>query len=86
MTRYQNRRARRSASQAEPAVKAPDTNEFRAPTVGLEDKIFTIGTAADAAKFEVVKEELGKHFVTQSWSDGVDATMTFDTLTEPSYD
>ena len=81
MTRYQNWRARRSAPQAEPAVKA-DTNEFRAPTVELEDKIFTIGTTADAAKFEVVKEELGKHFATQSWSDGVDASMSFDTLTE----
>ena len=39
----------------------------------------------EAAKFEVVKEELGKHFATQSWSDGVDAAMSFDTLTEPSY-
>ena len=52
----------------------------------MEDKIFTIGTTVDAAKFEVVKEELGKHFATQSWSDGVDAAMVFDTLTEPSYD
>ena len=85
MTRYQNWRARRSAPQAEPAVKA-DTKEFRAPTVGLEDKIFTIGTTADAAKFEVVKEELGKHFDTQPWSDGADAVMAFDTLIEPSYD
>ena len=63
-----------------------DTNEFRAPTVGLEDKIFTIGTTADAAKFEVVKEELGKHFATQPWSDGADAVMAFESLTEPSYD
>ena len=84
MTRYQNWRARRSAPQAEPAVKA-DTNEFQAPTVGLEYKIFTIGTTADAAKFEVVKEKLGKHFATQSWSDGVDAAIVFDTLTELSY-
>ena len=61
-------------------MKALDTNEFQAPTVGLEDKIFTIGTTADAAQFEVVKEELGKHFATQSWSDGVDAAMVFDTL------
>ena len=78
MTRNQNRCSRRPAPQAEPAVKAPDTNEFRAPTVGLEDKIFTIGTTADAAKFEVVKEELSKHFATQSWSDGIDAAMAFD--------
>ena len=45
-----------------------------------------IGTTADAAKFEVVKEELGKHFPTQPWSDGADAAMTFESLTEPSYD
>ena len=63
-----------------------DTNEFRAPTVGLEDKIFTMGTTADTAKLEVVKEELGKHFATQSWSDRVDAAIAFDTLTELSYD
>ena len=86
MTRYQNRCARRSAPQAEPAVKVPDTDAFRAPTVGLEDKIFTMDTTADTAKFEVVKEELGKHFATQSWSDGVDAAIAFGTLTEPSYD
>ena len=83
--RYQNWRARQSAPKAEPAVKA-DTNAFRAPTVGLENKIFTIGTTADAAKFEVVKEELGKHFATQSWSDEADTVMVFETLTEPSYD
>ena len=85
MTRYQNCRSRRSASLAEPATKNSDTNAFRAPTVGLEEKIFTIGTTAAAAKFEVVKEELGKHFATQSWSDGVDNVVAFDTLTEPSY-
>ena len=84
MPRYQNQRARRSAAQAEPAVKA-DTNEFQAPTIGLEDKIFTIGTTTDAAKFEVVKEELGKHFATQAWSDEANTAIAFDTLTEPSY-
>jgi hypothetical protein len=51
----------------------------------LEDKIFTVGTTADAAKFEIMKEELGKHFATQPWSDGADAVMAFETLTEPSY-
>ena len=40
----------------------------------------------DAVNFEVVKEELGKHFTTQSWNDGVDAAVAFDTLIEPSYD
>ena len=51
----------------------------------MEDQVFTIGSTKDAAKFELVKEELGKHFATQSWSDGADAMMAFDTLTEPSY-
>ena len=86
MTRYQNRCSKQSAQLAEPATKVPDTNVFQAPTVGLEDKIFTIGTTVDAAKFEVVKEELGKHFATTSWNDGVDAAVAFDTLIEPLYD
>ena len=85
MPRYQNRCARRSAPQAEPATKHSDTNVLQAPTVGLEDRIFTIGTTADAAKFEVVKEELGKHFATQPLSDGANTVMAFETLTEPSY-
>ena len=37
-------------------------------------------------RFEVVNEELGKHFATQLWSDGADVTMAFETLTKPSYD
>ena len=83
---YQNWRARRSAAQAEPAGKVADTNEYQAPTVGLEDKIFMIGTTANGETFEVVKEELGKYFATQAWSDWADAAMAFETLTEPSYD
>ena len=85
MTRYQNWRARRSAPQAEPTVKA-DTNEFWPPTVGLEDKIFTIGATANTVKFEVVKEIMGKYFATQPSSGGADAAMVFESLTKPSYD
>jgi hypothetical protein len=59
--------------------------EHSAPAVGLETKIFTIGTSADATKFEIVKEELGKHFATQSWSDEADAALAFETLIEPLY-
>ena len=33
----------------------------------------------------MVKEELGKHFATQPWSDGADATIAFESLTELSY-
>ena len=83
----QNRQYKRPAAQAESAVKAPDAKEkeYRAPTVGLEDKIFTVGTTADAAKFEMVKDELGKHFATQPWSDGADAAMAFETLIKSLY-
>ena len=80
MGRYQHRRARRPAA-TEPAP-APSATEYRAPKVGSEDQVFTISSAKDAAKFELVKEELGKHVATQSWSDGADAVMTFETLTE----
>ena len=66
MVKYTHRRDRQPAA-AEPATKTPVTTEYRAPTVGLEDNVFTIGSAA---KFETVKEELGKHFGTQSWNDG----------------
>ena len=53
--------------------------------LGWRIKIFTIGTTVDAEKFEVVKEELGKHFAAQPWSDEADAVMAFESLTEPSY-
>eukprot|EP00957_Ditylum_brightwellii_P084550 6429404-Ditylum_brightwellii.AAC.1 len=87
MPNNQNRRFRRPAMQAEIAMKSLGIRkkEYCAPTVGLEEKIFTVGTTADAAKFKIVKEELGKHFATQPWSDQADAAMVFKTLTEPTY-
>ena len=82
---HQNRRDRRSAA-AEVAEKAPVATKYRALTARLEDKVFTIGSTLDAAKFERVKEELGEHFATQSWSDGADAAMAFEMLVKPQYD
>eukprot|EP00957_Ditylum_brightwellii_P185203 14103798-Ditylum_brightwellii.AAC.1 len=69
MPRNQTRRFRRPAMQTETSTKSQGTSEkeYHTPTVGLEDKIFTVGTTADAAKFEIFKEELGKHFATQPW-------------------
>ena len=84
MVRYQHHCARRPA-ETEPAP-VPSATEYQAPTVGLEDQVFTIVSTEDAAKFELLKEELGKHFTTQSWSDGADAEMAFENLTEPMYD
>ena len=49
------------------------TTEYHTPTVGLEDQVFNFGKEKDAAKFEVVKEELGKKFATQTWNNGDDA-------------
>eukprot|EP00957_Ditylum_brightwellii_P080824 6148171-Ditylum_brightwellii.AAC.1 len=73
MPRNQNRRSRQPAVQAETATKTPDMSEkeYCALVVGLKDRIFT--------------EELDKHFATQPWSDGIDAVMAFETLTEPTY-
>ena len=59
--------------------------EYRAPTVGLEDQVFTFVKLKDAAKFEVVKEELGKHFSTQTWNNVSDAARSFAALKEPVY-
>ena len=61
------------------------TTEYRAPTVGLEDQVFTFGKAKDATKFEVVKEELGKYFDTQTLNNGDDDAWAFDTSKEQVY-
>ena len=83
MGRYQHRHARQPAvTEPSPARSA---TKYRAPTVGLEDWVFTISSTKDAAKFELVKEELGKHFFTHYWSYVADAEMAFETLTEPTY-
>ena len=84
MGRYQHHRARWIAA-TEPAP-APSATDYRATTVGLEDQVFTIVSTKDAAKFELVKKELGKHFDNQYWSDGANSAMEFETLTEPMYD
>eukprot|EP00957_Ditylum_brightwellii_P172874 13160808-Ditylum_brightwellii.AAC.1 len=83
--RNQNGCFRRPAVQVETVTKSLEISEkeYFASTVGLEDKIFTVGTSADAAKFEIVNEELGKHFATQPWNDGANAAIAFETLTEP---
>ena len=75
--------AKRSAAAA-PASSA-STNDYRAPTIGLEDMISTIGKTKDAVRFAVVKEELDKHFATQSWSDTADAARAFEIIEEPVY-
>ena len=76
------------AKQSAAAVPASitSTNDYRLPTVGLEDMVFTIGKTKDTARFEVVKEELGKHFATQSWSDAADAVRAFEIFKKPKHD
>ena len=58
------------------------TTEYRSLTVGLEDQVFTFGKTKDAAKFEVVKEELGKNFSNQTCNNVADATRAFETSKE----
>ena len=68
-----------------PATSA-SARKYRAPTVGLKDQVFTIGKTKYASKFEILKEELGKHFAAQSWSDAADAARAFEIMKEPKYD
>ena len=60
-------------------------NEYRAPTLVLEDQVFTFGKAKYAAKFEVVKEKLGKYFANQTWNNGADAAWEFEISKDPVY-
>ena len=61
------------------------TTEYRAPTDGIQDQVFTSVKEKYAAKFKVVKEELGKNFSTQTWNNGADAARDFETSKEPVY-
>ena len=61
------------------------TPEYCAPTVGLEDQVFNFGKAKDSAKLKVVKEELGKHFFTQTWNNVDDDARSFETSKDPVY-
>ena len=61
------------------------TTKYHTPTVSLEDQVFTFGKAKYAAKLKVVKEELGKHFSTQTWINGSNAARAFETSKEPFY-
>ena len=61
------------------------TTEYRTPTVGLEDQVLTFGKVKYAAKFEVVKEEFGKHFSTQTCNNRSYAAQAFETSKDPIY-
>ena len=41
--------------------------KFKAPTLGLKDVFFTLGTAKDAAKFENTVSKLARHVGTSPW-------------------
>ena len=46
---------------------AASPRKFTAPTPGLEDVIFTWGTAKDGARFEETVNSLARHVGTQGW-------------------
>ena len=56
---------------------------FQAPTKGLEDKVFTMGTVEAAATFDEVREQLARHIAQQSWAGAGRAGKAFDEMQWP---
>ena len=61
------------------------TVKFTAPTSGLEDVVFTWGTAKDAAKFEDTVSELARHVGTSLWPQSSVASKAMSTLKSPEF-
>jgi hypothetical protein len=62
----------------------PKQEKYRAPTPGLEDRIFTIGTAKDAANFLDVKKDLARWVGVNFKIGSSMAQAAIDDLVEPS--
>ena len=77
--RYGTYRKSGGASQPESAAA-----KFKSTIIGLEHKVFTIGTAKDAAAFEETKTSIARYVGTQSWRGSAAASSALETLTEPS--
>ena len=59
--------------------------KYKAPTSGLEEVVFTWGTARDAAKYEEVKSELSHHVGVQNWKFVTKTTKAMAGLAEPGF-
>ena len=67
--------------------RTPKTGQsgFRAPTSGLEDNVFTMGTVEAAATFDEVRELLARHIAQQSWHGAGRAGKAFDEMEWPPH-
>ena len=59
--------------------------KFSAPTAGYEDKVFTHGTARDAAVYEEVLKHLKRYLGTQPWREIDQLTKAIASLEAPAY-
>jgi hypothetical protein len=62
----------------------PKQEKYRAPTPGLEDRIFTVGTAKDAANFIDVKKDLARWVGVNFKIGSSMAQAAIDDLVEPN--
>jgi len=81
-----NRRFRGSGAKKEQvATVATSSGVFKSTVLGLETKVFTFGTAKDAAAFDETKTSIARHVGTQSWRGSAVASTALETLTEPAW-
>ena len=59
------------------------TTNYRAPTVGYEDQVFSHGTTKAAAMFTVVLTKLARMVSLQSWAGATIAGQAMEKLEEP---
>ena len=59
--------------------------KYKAPTSGLEEVVFTRGTARDAVKYEEVKSELSHHVGVQSWKFATETSKAMAGLEQPVF-
>ena len=59
--------------------------KYKAPTSGLEEVVFTWGTARDAAKYEEVKSKLSHHVGVQNWKFATETSKAMAGLEEPVF-
>jgi predicted Fe-S protein YdhL (DUF1289 family) len=76
--------ARKKQWQRQPRPIQTKAAEFKAPTSGLEDKVFKVGDAKDAADFADVKKAIGRYCGVNFKSGGNMAQQAIEKLVEPT--
>jgi hypothetical protein len=75
------RRVRQQQQAAGRAVKK--TEAYKAPTSGLEDVVFNVGTAKDAALFEEHKKKLARYVAVNFKHGALMAQQAMEKMTDP---